>query len=329
MASQSRQGGGPPPLAPPLDLLKSLATTIQDGISSYESSSTPEEKASALGRIQQSAAKLTTSTTPLMQQVLEFAFRPYLNATARIAVEMDLFTKLPKSGEPIEVAELARLCNAEEEFAHRIARALAAYDVIEEVVSTSSDLPSYKHGALSRVLEMPMGKALLVHHFDNMLQAQTLSAGEYYTKNGFRSPITAKDAPFGFAFGQQGKSIFDVLEEQPIRAKKLNDAMGVQGQFGLKPLMAAYPFDQLHANDEGIQLVEVGGGNGTASREFITSFPELKGKVVLEDLESVLTGGGLVVEEPDVKLIPYDFFKDTQPINGTQIAYLKELWRRR
>lgn len=228
---------------------------------------------------------------------------------------MDLFGKLPKSSEPIGLSNLARACNAEEEFALRIARTLAAHDILEEVTSDSK-LPSYKHSGLSRFLDQPIGRAAMVHHFDNMLHGQVLSAGEYYTKNGFNSPLSAKDAAFGFAHGQQGKSMFDILEDHPIRAKKLNEAMGVQGQIGLRPLMEVYPFNELKANEDGVQIVDVGGGNGNTSKEIVTAFPTMKGKIVLEDLTSVLEGGGLVVDEPDVKLVPYDFFKEDQPIKS-------------
>jgi hypothetical protein len=41
---------------------------------------------------------------------------------------------------------------------------------------------------------------------------------------------------------------------------------------------------------------------------------------VLQDLKVVLDGGVLVDEE--VELVPYDFFKEVQPVKGKILSYL-------
>jgi len=67
-------------------------------------------------------------------------------------------------------------------------------------------------------------------------------------------------------------------------------------------------------NEDGVALVDIGGGKGQMLKAIQEAYPEMKGKLVLEDLKVVLDGGVVVSE--DVKLQTYDFFKEVQPIKG-------------
>jgi len=96
-----------------------------------------------------------------------------------------------------------------------------------------------------------------------------------------------------------------------------NNAMTIMAVLGLKPLGGLYPFDGLVANEDGVALVDIGGGKGQMSRVILEAYPMMKGKLVLEDLQVVLDGG--VVVEQDVRLLGYDFFKEVQPIKGKYI----------
>lgn len=147
-----------------------------------------------------------------------------------------------------------------------------------------------------------------------MLQAQANSAGGYYLKHGFKNPEDAKNSPFSFAHGETNKGVFDILEEQPERMKLFNSAMAIQATIGMKEVVQAYPFDKLEPNNEGVVLVDVGGGKGQLINEIRTVYPNLKGSTALEDMKVVLEGGTIVAD--DVKLQPYDFFKEEQPIKG-------------
>lgn len=333
----SRPAGAPsgppgfPHFEPPLSVLSSLSSAIQTSITEYENAKTSKEKAAALQKIQASSTRLSRTTTPMQQQFMQINFGPNVNVAIRIGVEMGLFvcpsfplnksilltsqSALPTSGEPSTVADLAQKTNAQEEFLFRIARTLSVFDILQESDSPSSELPSYSHTPYSRFLTLPPAEASTRHLFDNMLQAQVNSASGYYLKYGFKNPEDAKNSPFSFANGRDDKGVFDILEEQPERMKLFNSAMAIQATIGLKEVMLSYPFDKLEANKEGVVLVDVGGGKGQVINEIRTVYPELKGSIVLEDMQVVLEGGTVVPEE--IKKQPYDFFKGEQPIQGT------------
>ncbi|KAK2628714.1 hypothetical protein QTJ16_001817 [Diplocarpon rosae] len=313
----ARTPPGFPAFEPALLSLTSISTTIQASIIEYEHAKSPEGRAIALKRIQVSSAKLSVATTPIQQQFLEINFRPNLNVAIRIALEMDLFTALPASGEASTVADLASATDSEPEFLHRIARTLAAFSVIRESFNPSS-LPAYSHAPYSRFLTLPPAQAA-TRHFDDMLHAQVNSAVGYYLKHGFKNPVDAKNSPFTFAHGEVDKGIFDILEANPRSMALFNSAMAVQATAGMREVAQAYPFDELVPNTEGVVLVDVGGGKGQVLNEIRAVYPELKGSLALEDMKVVLDGGVIVSSE--VKLQPYDFFKEQQPIRGGSLPF--------
>ncbi|KAF2093546.1 S-adenosyl-L-methionine-dependent methyltransferase [Rhizodiscina lignyota] len=306
---------GPPPFNPPVELLSDLSKSIQNSLNTYQNAASAEDKLSALQEISATSAKLAANTTPLPQRFLEFTFRPHLNAAARIAIEMKLLDTLPLDGSVITISDIAKACNAEEEFVLRIARLLAAYNILVESESASGTL-SYGHTEFSRFANQGPTKAGIVHNFDNMLNAQTGAAGYYFNEFGFKSPEDGKNCPFTFAHGAKDESAWDIFERIPWRGRLLQEAMSIQGLLGLQALVDAYPFEKLTPNEDGIMYVDVGGGRGNVEKEVLKHHPEMKGKIVLQDLKSVLEAG-TVVPEPDAKLMPYDFFKEVQPVKGS------------
>ncbi len=147
-----------------------------------------------------------------------------------------------------------------------------------------------------------------------MLPAQLGSVPGYYHKHGFKSPEDHKNVPFTFAHGTVDEDFFDILVKDKDKLTIFNNAMEIMAVLGLKPLGTMYAFDELVPNEVGIALVDIGGGKGQMLRAIQAAYPEMRGKLVLEDLKVVLDGG--VVVDNEVVKIPYDFFKDVQPIKG-------------
>lgn len=297
--------------SPPLDTLSYLSTSIQIAIQVYENAQSPSEKAAALQRIQTASMRLSRAVTPLPAQLMQLNFGPNLNVAVRVAIEMGLFESLPASGDAILLAELAVATKSEQEFLLRIARVLVAFDVL-----LSPEQGAYAHTPMSRLLLLPPVKASTTHLFDNMLAAQTHSAGSYYTSHGFKSPEDPRNSPFSFANGAMGMGIFDILEKEPGRMNVFNSAMTMTAMFGVSQIAGLYPFEKLEVNGEGVRLVDVGGGKGHILREILKVHPGMKGSVVLEDMSVVLEGGAVVGEGEGVMLQSYDFLKEVQPIVG-------------
>lgn len=93
-------------------------------------------------------------------------------------------------------------------------------------------------------------------------------------------------------------------------------AMTLTTMFGLDEVSAGFPYHDLVPNSDGVKLVDVGGGKGHFFVEMQAKHPELwtPGSLVLEDLKVVLDGGVLVSDT--VKVVPYNFFEEKQPVIG-------------
>jgi O-methyltransferase domain len=309
---------GPPPFEPPIAILASLSDSIQASLTQYASASTPQEKASALKVIQSTSSKLSLTTSPIQQRFMELNHRPYLNVTLRLVFELSLFEALPTSG-ALTISEAASKVNASEEFIFRLIRVLGAFDILEVTYppEASVNVIAFSHTPLSRFLLSPLAKASFRNHFEIVLPSHLGSVPGYYHKYGFKSPEDSKNAPYTFAHGAVDESFFDLLVKDEEKLAFFNDAMTIMAVLGLKPLGSLYKFDQLVPNEDGVGLVDIGGGKGQMLKVIQEAYPTMKGKLVLEDLEIVLDGGVVVGEE--VKKLPYDFFKEVQPIKGKSL----------
>jgi hypothetical protein len=305
------------PFEPPLSLLSSLSAAVQTSLCDYETASTPAEKAAALQKIRLNSTKLSRATVPIPQQFHELNTRPFLNVALRIAVEMNLFSSLPTSGAAISPSDLAqKITNTDEEFVLRISRVLAAFDILSE-----SPGPLYSHTPFSRFLLNPPGKASVRHLFDHVLRAHVNSTVAYWKQNGFRNPEDADNCPFTFAHGKKDMSFFDIIESMPEGLKVFNEVMATLNVLGIKQIVQLFDFGKLLPNKEGVVLVDIGGGKGHVINEIRNVYPQMKG-FVLQDKKVVLDGGVLVDEE--VELLPYDFFREVQPVKGTFFTFLVE-----
>lgn len=65
-------------------------------------------------------------------------------------------------------------------------------------------------------------------------------------------------------------------------------------------------------------LVDVGGNKGHDLEEFKTKWPEVPGRLILQDQPHVLAE--IKSLNPAIEVTPHDFFKE-QPVKGTNISH--------
>ena len=231
---------------------------------------------------------------------------------------MNLFPQLlqePNSSIPL--AELAARCNATEDFTLRIARALIAADVL-----TMPTALRYAHTPFSRLLLQPPLRASAMHMWDDMVAGMT-AFGRYFEQRGYASPEDCKNTPVVYARGEKDVGFFDWLERDAKRWETFNLGMSLTCAFGSLEVAETFPWDTLAIKDgeeDKVVLVDVGGGNGQTLKEIRKARPDMKGKMVLQDLKRVVESGTVVDDVVDV--MPYDFFEQVQPVKGKLIHAL-------
>lgn len=102
---------------------------------------------------------------------------------------------------------------------------------------------------------------------------------------------------------------------QPERFKHFQQVMTVQ-RAGAVSWLSAFPFKEELGEFQGETVfVDVGGGFGHQSLSVRRAFPDVKGKIVLEDLSQTLAH---VPPMDDIEIMPHNFF-EPQVVKGNAI----------
>jgi hypothetical protein len=139
----------------------------------------------------------------------------------------------------------------------------------------------------------------------------------FFSKECYTTPLDERNNPYTLVNRTNGLTVFEFMAKDPYIRSRFNTAMqaATQGSAWAIPI---YPFQaelkKLETNDETVLLVDVGGGRGQATMQIKALCPNIKGRMIIEDLPEVTAD----IKEtlPDgIEVLPYDFFTP-QPING-------------
>lgn len=143
--------------------------------------------------------------------------------------------------------------------------------------------------AATLVTASPLSSAMV--HFTHVYPA-IAAMPEYFASHGYTSPTDSTDAPTNAGYGHKG-TWFDLLAlpgNERYQAA-FNTTMTLQrSSADASWTNSGYPaLERLKNNDEGrVVFADIGGGVGHQLVKFSAQFPELKGKLLLEDLPSVV-----------------------------------------
>jgi hypothetical protein len=145
---------------------------------------------------------------------------------------------------------------------------------------------------------------------------------EYFATNGYKNPGDAFNGPWQFAH-KTDKHYFDWLSEHPTLQSAFNTVMGIS-RMGQVDWTEFYPVEERLQVDspERTALVDIGGGVGHDVAALKSKLPNLKGKLVFEDLPAVVHEAK---ETPEGIIgVGHDFFQP-QPdsVRGAKAYYLR------
>ncbi|KAJ5613802.1 hypothetical protein N7528_007456 [Penicillium herquei] len=293
--------------------LSDLVSKITAAVSCYSQATGPSESEAALRDIQIASNLLSQRSMGPRRYLTGFHFQPHKILCVRIAIEMGLFNDLPLSA-TFTVNNLVEKHGTDREFTGRIVRALTAASIFEEVQEGV-----FVQTPLSREWSSQSMQSYTKHSWDNMTSSLTRCM-DFFKERGFVSPSDPMNTPFAFARGAEDIDFFNLLSQDAPSIRVFNEAMA-----SIKdPLGSMYDFGSLQPEGDGVVLVDVGGGKGQSIANVRSAYPELKGQWVLQDLPEVIAAGGRTCGK-DVKVQPYDFFKQVQPVNGASAYLLKSV----
>lgn len=154
----------------------------------------------------------------------------------------------------------------------------------------------------------------------DIVLTMTISADIVFKICSNMGPITAQGIetdPFTFTFG---KSMFEYIGEHQEYGKAFDDFMTARRAATWERWFDTFPAsEKVQSSDIGdVLLVDVAGGQGYWSQQFRRAFPELPGRIIVQDQPHVIT------KLDDVETMPYDFFTP-QPILGARFYYFKQI----
>ncbi|KAI9810258.1 MAG: hypothetical protein M1827_006392 [Pycnora praestabilis] len=148
---------------------------------------------------------------------------------------------------------------------------------------------------------------------------------DYLASINYRNPGDFENDLSLFSFANQTKlGHWEWLQAHPDLLKVFNERMALtieveskESQLDTNPLNVVMKEVARDASPQDVVLVDVGGGHGQVLSHIRTALPDLKGRMVLEDLEETLMGHA---RQTDVEVVLYDFFTP-QPVIGAR-AYI-------
>lgn len=223
------------------------------------------------------------------------------NAAIRIACELNVFAVVPLSelkmttrSTSINITDIASKVNADPVVIARVMRALASCHIF-----TETDEDMYAHNDFSRAFLVPETLSMFSEIYD-MAGKAAYALPEFLSKTNYKNPEDYNNSAFHLGAHTE-LGFWEYLEADEKKLQAFNN--GMRSQATVKDFDSSYPFEsELNASpmeQEKVVLVDVGGGRGHALERIKERFPNLKGKLVLQDQAAVIkdaVAGGLSAE---------------------------------
>ncbi|KAL9083178.1 MAG: hypothetical protein Q9159_005945 [Coniocarpon cinnabarinum] len=225
---------------------------------------------------------------------------PLMYACCKVAVDRRVFNKLEEAGGGPKTTSQLAAESTDPAMLRRLLRHLAAMHVIREV-----DVDRWEGTRLSKSLRTP-GMIATVDYMNDITIPAFMSLPKFLAKTGYKNPAD-RMGNWQFATDSQ-VSHFAWLEQHPEAMKTFSNLMtAYASQRG--SWLEVYPTASLleTADSDGDILVDVGGGLGHDLKKFLEKHPHSAGRLVLQDLASVIADA----QKQDlngIKPIAHDFF---------------------
>ncbi|PVH92227.1 putative O-methyltransferase, partial [Periconia macrospinosa] len=247
---------------------------------------------------------------------------PTRTVASRIAIDLKIFQTIASDGGcPKTNEQLAVVTGASPKLVQRITRMCASTNMLNEIGPGL-----YTPNALTRLLAQPQYAASIVFCFD-CTQKSYADMPAYIRKIGFQNPENAVDGPFQYANNHVGHA-FTWAAAHPEVFQAFH--MYMHALRSHRPSWTdMYPVQErlitgLASEGDASALIDIGGGTGQTLEDFIKSTPQYTGKLVLQDLDEVISAAKSmgIGDNKRVELQVHDFFTE-QPVKGARAYFLQ------
>ncbi|KAF8848056.1 sterigmatocystin 8-O-methyltransferase [Acephala macrosclerotiorum] len=271
-----------------------------------------EARKRLLGVLREQVAALESPLEVVWRMMME----PHQSASLRAALAMGLIEPLV-SNSPKTAIELASITSCDKQLVVRILRPLSAMRIVDEVA-----YETYASNPTTQILTVPSVGGGFKFMCDEAATS-LVHLPSWLTKTGYKNP-EGPETCFQSAFNTE-LQCFPWLMEHPDHMSNFNNLMTGQRMnrtewFDFADVDSIL-FDGLDSKDDhSTLLIDIGGGRGHDLEAFRKKFPDVKQRLVLQDLPPVIND----IKELDSSIVrmKHDFFTE-QPIKGARAYYLR------
>ncbi|KAL9092546.1 MAG: hypothetical protein Q9165_004350 [Trypethelium subeluteriae] len=148
---------------------------------------------------------------------------------------------------------------------------------------------------------------------------------EYIDARSIREePTSPTHNPYSWAWGEEGKTTFEVMAAQPDRLRAFQRGLGALARGD--PITGFYDFDKLNTTEDRAILIDVGGGHGQFIGSIAAGHKNLDPtKMILQDRpETIEIARKREFLPAEVKTMAYDFFTE-QPVKAARAYCLRKV----
>ncbi|KAJ5316510.1 hypothetical protein PENANT_c019G11649 [Penicillium antarcticum] len=295
--------------------LYSLVNRISAMTMKEASESSPQAHFELLQMIDQLRAAVETPT----ETVLRLIYQPPQNAALRTVIELGIFAVLVEKRHRetgVSATQLAEHTGAEPDLIIRLMRVMTSL----ELCTSTSEV--YFANEKTVALTQPIGRDGIPCIYD--LTVPTLSKlPEYLRSHDYINPQDYTRSPMQWAVGQ---SQFEWLARNQQQQTLFNSYMASRRE-GRPMWFNTYPVERLLGDavpfEDTVFLVDVGGNQGHDLSKFRREYGHLPGKLILQDLPSVVEG--VSGQDAGVEVMGYSFL-EPQPVKGARVYYFRAIF---
>ncbi|PVI08139.1 S-adenosyl-L-methionine-dependent methyltransferase [Periconia macrospinosa] len=261
----------------------------------------------------EACARLQETLENPMEALIRFLFGAQQGAALRLGVDMKLLEKGVAAKGPITIKQLAAEVSADRELVWRVMRMLAAMKLFQE---TAKD--TYVANPLAAAFVQPSPLEAAVVALGCTLPSVALLP-DYFAEKGYQSPENAFDGPWQYSRHTKDH-YFDWMARRPQIQQAFNTLMTISRQGRGEEWFDFYPVEEklsAQSTDE-ILLVDIGGNIGHDVVAFKNRFPNLPGKLIVEDLPNVVASAPL---RDGIEAVGHNFFDPQPPLLKNAKAY--------
>lgn len=258
--------------------------------------------------------------TPL-DKTLRLLYTCHQAIAVRLAVDLKLFDAISKRSSEnqdgkVRVGQLSEDVQADPKLVGRIMRSLVPLDILKQ---DSPDTFSSTRFAEAYISSSWMSSAVI---FFTHLVLFVAKLPEFFKEKGWKNPGDIDDSPFNFALGSKQK-YFEYMSSKPYYQNAFDTVMAAPYRRDEESWFNFFPVEkklQVNGPSE-VLLVDVGGGRGKDLRAFHERFPDLPGRLILQDLAHVTETADVTNK---IENQAHSFF-DEQPVKGAKAYYLRNV----